>query len=77
MYAQEVDGHNHEEIINSINNAKNQKDKPSMIVLNTIKGKDCSFAEDVFYNHHMTFTDEQYKEAIAKLDEIIKESENV
>lgn len=76
-YAQEVDGHNHEEIINSIDNAKNQKDKPSMIVLNTIKGKDCSFAEDVFYNHHMTFTDEQYKEAIAKLDLIIKESENV
>ena len=48
-----------------------------MIVLDTIKGKDCSFAEDVFYNHHMAFTDEQYKEAIAKLDLIIKESENV
>ena len=51
-----------------------QTNKPSMIVLHTEKGKDCTFAQDVFYNHHMTFTEEQYEEAVHYLDEIIKEA---
>ena len=42
-----------------------------MIVLNTVKGKGCSFAEGVLYNHHMRFTKEQADEAIAVLGESV------
>ena len=49
-----------------------QNEKPSVIVLHTIKGKDCTFAEDVFYNHHMTFTQQQLDEANQHLDQLIE-----
>ncbi len=73
-FCQEVDGHDVDAIKKAIDIAKSQKEKPSMIVLDTIKGKDCTFAQDVFYNHHITFTDEQLLEANKHLDEIIKEA---
>ncbi len=40
-----IDGHDLEEIYNTIETAKKVKEKPHMIVLNTIKGKGLSFAE--------------------------------
>ena len=40
-----IDGHDLEEIYNTIETAKKVKGKPHMIVLNTIKGKGLSFAE--------------------------------
>lgn len=65
---QEVNGHDVGAIIAAIESAKTIKDKPHMIVLQTEKGKDCTFAEGVFYNHHIKFTKEQYEEAVAALD---------
>ena len=47
-----------------------------MIVLDTVKGKDCAFAENVFYNHHVTFTDEDIAEAVKYLDQKIEEIKN-
>lgn len=67
-HVQSIDGHDIEGIVNAVNEAKENKGKPSMIVLNTIKGKGCNFAEDVLYNHHMRFTKEQADEAIAVLE---------
>ncbi len=69
--AQEVNGHDHGAIIEAINRAKTVKDKPHMIVLQTEKGKGCTFAEGVFYNHHIKFTAEQYQEARAALQQEI------
>lgn len=46
-FAQEVNGNDVEEIKNAIEIAKLQVEKPSMIVLHTEKGKDCTFAQDV------------------------------
>ena len=46
-YAQNADGHDTIEIYNAIKKAKKQKEKPSMIVLNTCKGKGCTFAEGI------------------------------
>lgn len=75
-YAKECDGHDHQAIIDAINDVKkNAKDRPSMIVLNTEKGHGCSFAEDVLYNHHMTFTKEQVDEAVKRLEKEIEELE--
>lgn len=66
-HAQEVDGHNIDEIDAAIDAAKAEKEKPSVIVLHTIKGKGCSFAEGQLYNHHMNFSPEQYEDAHSKM----------
>lgn len=71
--ARECNGHDVEAIKKAIHDAKETKGKPHMIVLNTIKGKDCSFAEDVLYNHHMKFTPQDYEDAIKALDQKIAE----
>lgn len=66
-FTQEVDGHNIEELDKAVDAAAAQKEKPSMIVMNTIKGKGCNFAEGVEKNHSMAFNLEKAKEAIAAL----------
>jgi transketolase len=67
-FTQEVDGHDIEALDKAIDAAQAQKEKPSMIVMNTIKGKGCSFAEGVEKNHSMAFNMEKAKEAIAALE---------
>lgn len=61
------DGNDVECIVNAVDAAKAQKDKPSMIILHTKKGKGCGFAEDVF-NHNMTVSPEQADQTIAELE---------
>ncbi|MDR2965522.1 MAG: transketolase, partial [Treponema sp.] len=46
-FTQEVDGHDITALDAAIEKALAQKDKPSMIVMNTIKGKGCFFAEGI------------------------------
>ncbi len=65
---QEVDGHNVDEIYTSIQKAKDIKGKSHIIIMHTIKGKGCNFAEGVELNHHMTFTKEQIDNAIEVLE---------
>ena len=61
------DGHNCDEIDRAISMAK-RADKPSMIILNTIKGKGVSFAENAgVSNHSMTISDEMLKCGLAEL----------
>lgn len=67
-HTQRVDGHDFTELYEAINNAKNEKKKPSMIIMDTIKGKGCSFAEGKLENHNMAFTYDTAKEAIALLE---------
>ena len=38
-----------------------------MIILDTVKGKGCSFAEGNLGNHNMVFNSEQAADAIAQL----------
>jgi len=65
----EIDGHNVDEIYTAIHNAKEVKDRSHIIIMHTIKGKGCNFAEGVELNHHMTFTTEQINSAIKELEE--------
>jgi transketolase len=67
-FTQQVNGHDFEALDAAIDAAQAQKEKPSMIVMDTIKGKGCSFAEGIEKNHSMTFNMEKAKEAIAALD---------
>jgi len=63
-HTQTVNGHDIGKIKEAIIEAKGVDDKPSAIVLDTIKGKGCGFAEGVEANHHMNFTKEQMDQAI-------------
>jgi transketolase len=67
-FTQEVDGHDIEALDGAIEKALAQNDKPSMIVMNTLKGKGCSFAEGVEKNHSMAFNLEKAREAITILE---------
>lgn len=61
-----ADGNEVSQIMEAIDAAQADREHPSMIILNTKKGKGCSFAEDVF-NHNIPVTKEQAKQAIAEL----------
>ncbi len=63
-----VDGHDIAAIYNAINEAKKSQSKPTMIVLNTIKGKGISFIEAMgAKNHSMPVTEEQRLRALEEL----------
>jgi transketolase len=66
-FTQQIDGHNFEVIDKSINRAKTETSRPAMIILETVKGKGVSFAENKESNHHMTFDYEMAKQAISCL----------
>ena len=70
-YVREVDGHDVAALVESIDDAKSQE-KPALITMHTIKGKDCCFAEKLENNHGISVTFEQYEEAHQYLDNIIE-----
>ena len=51
-------------IKDAIVEAKNVKNAPSVIILDTVKGYGCDFAEGIDANHHMIFVPEQMDKAI-------------
>ncbi|HOK81713.1 MAG: transketolase [Clostridiales bacterium] len=63
-----VDGHDTAQIEAAIKSAKAQKEKPTMIIANTIKGKGVPFVEAKGYaNHNMPFTQEDAQRAIEEI----------
>ncbi len=77
-HVQEINGHRVDEIFSAIENAKKEKNKSHVIILHTIKGKGCKFAEGIELNHHMHFTNKQIEEAIADLQrQLGKEGEEI
>lgn len=66
-----VDGHDFEQLIKAIDSAKAAKNgKPSMIVMDTIKGKGVSFVEAAGAgNHNMNVNMEQAEAAIKEIKE--------
>ena len=67
-YTQEIDGHDCEAISAAIDRAKAKKGKPSMIILDTIKGKGVSFAEAAGSAcHSMSLPKEKVEAALAEL----------
>ncbi len=62
----QVDGHDVAAISEAVEAAKKWSESPTAIILNTKKGKGCSFAEDRF-NHHIPVTLEQAEEAATEI----------
>jgi len=63
-HTQTVDGHDPGRIKTAIKEAKGVANAPSAIILDTVKGYGCNFAEGVANNHHMNFTRDQMEKAI-------------
>lgn len=66
-HVEEIDGHSLEEISAAIARAKEVKDKPTVIVARTIKGKGVSFMENEVGWHGNAPSEEQAKQALAEL----------
>jgi transketolase len=66
--AQTVKGHDVKEIYNAIMKAKENTQKPHAIVLDTIKGKGITIAEQVEFNHYLTFGPKEAEGIIAEIE---------
>ncbi len=65
-----VDGHNFDEIRSAMQKAKETKGMPTAIIMKTVKGKGVSFMEDNAGWHGKAPNDEEYKTAMADLEQI-------
>ncbi len=63
----EMDGHNMQDILDTMNKAKNFKGKPVVIIANTKMGRGVSFMEDDYRWHGMPPNEEQGKIALTEL----------
>ena len=63
----EVNGHKMEEILNALDKAESIKNKPTMIIAHTIKGKGVSFFEGRVEYHGIAPTQEELDKAIKEL----------
>ena len=70
-YAQSVDGHDVAAIDEAIERAKAQSEKPSMIVLNTVKGNGWSRSANQVGSHSRGLNEEELKEALAEMQAAI------
>ena len=68
-HVQSVDGHDVAAIAHAIDNAQKITDRPSMILLDTVKGKGGYFCENQVASHNMNITGEMWQKAVALLDE--------
>jgi transketolase len=62
-FTQDVNGHDTGAIRRAIENARRETERPSAVILDTVKGRGCTFAEGAEANHSMGFTPEQLEEA--------------
>jgi transketolase len=69
-YVISAKGHDIEAILDALEEAVSVKGKPSVIILDTIKGKSFSFAEGNAAYHNGIFTEEVYQKALTELDAI-------
>ena len=66
-HSQEIDGHDFIEIRNSLKKARENKQNPSVIIANTVKGKGVSFMEDNNNWHYRIPNEEELTEALKEL----------
>ncbi len=71
FHAVEVDGHDVCAIDDAIEQAKQVKDQPSCIVLNTIKGKGLDELEKMALNHHIAIDEAFGKSSVAFFEEAL------
>ena len=65
--AREIDGHNLEEILESMANLPLEKGRPSVIIAKTVKGKGVSFLENRHQSHFIKLTPEQTEQCFKEI----------
>ncbi|MDH7516946.1 MAG: transketolase [Candidatus Thermoplasmatota archaeon] len=74
-YVVEVDGHDIKQILDALNETDAHKNQPSMIILNTVKGKGVSFMENNVDFHGVPPNEMEYHLAMKELDLLEKKLE--
>jgi len=64
-----VNGHDVIAIREAVTTAQKNEGKPSLIVLNTVKGKGVKFLEDMMFNHHIVISEQEVDAAIQELEQ--------
>lgn len=62
-----IDGHNMEEICSALDSATQNRQKPTMIIADTIKGKGISFMENSYTYHNFSLDEQSYDQAEKEL----------
>ena len=73
----EIDGHDLSEILRGLHEAEHVKDRPTLILAKTIKGKGVSFMEGSLSFHGRPPNKEEYVKAMQELDEGIERRETL
>jgi transketolase len=68
-YVIEINGHNFSEILGAVENAREIKGKPTMIIAHTVKGKGVSFMEGALSFHGKAPSKQQCEQALKELGE--------
>jgi len=66
-YVQEIDGHDMGQILQAVENAQREKERPSAIIAKTVKGKGVSFMIGDNSWHKRVYTDKEYEIAMREL----------
>ncbi len=66
-----IDGHSIPALTQTLRAAPFEKNKPSMVIAHTVKGKGVSFIENNFKWHHHVPTEAEYVQAIGELDQAL------
>lgn len=67
----DIDGHNHDELKSAFKHALAEKDKPTVIIANTVKGKGVSFMEmDILWHYRFPHSGWEYDTAVTELHKI-------
>ncbi|MDR2029078.1 MAG: transketolase [Treponema sp.] len=70
-YAQSIEGNDVEPIALAIEKAREEKGRPSCIVLNTRKGAGVPYVEEIELNHHIVFEGEILEKSISHMEQVI------
>ena len=76
LSTKEVDGNSVQELIEILSSTPFEKNKVSLIIANTVKGKGVSFMENEVVWHHKVPSEEQYKLAQKELEKLKIKIEN-
>ena len=66
-----IDAHDYDQIRSAIDEAHTVKGKPTIIIAKSVKGKGVSFMENNAAWHGSAPNEEQYKQAVSELDEVL------
>jgi transketolase len=70
-YTQSIPGNDVEAIALAIEKAKEERERPSCIILNTKKGAGIPYVEEIELNHHIVFEGELLEKSIRHMEQVI------